>query len=226
MQKLEWLKKDFLIKTKCKKETLLASGNGTRNVCTGKNIETLPGCGEMGLGKVRHSWNWIWKGIWRIMRAFTKYTVQKMGVKEKVPPFVNKTGELVTGNMQNIKALNKFFFPQFSIVIHLPTLLQSLKIKTGTGGVKLLPSQEKVRFEMDMNMHKPVAPDQVHPGLQRGWWLPNHSPWHLTSHDRQVMSLMTGERKMMHPLLKGVERRSLGTTDLSDLNLHIFWISP
>lgn len=80
---------------------------------------------------------------------------------------MSKTGKLVTADTQNIKVLSKSFSPQFSIVIHLPTLLKSQKTKTGTGAVKLLPSQDEVRFEMNVNICKPVVPDKVHPGLLR-----------------------------------------------------------
>lgn len=138
---------------------------------------------------------------------------------------VNKTGKLVTANTRHIKVLRKSCFPQYSTVIHLPMLLKSVKIKRGAGGVKLLPSQEKVRFETVMNMHKPVAPDKVHPGLQRVWCRVQAT----LHHNWQVMTdwcLVAGEREMMHSLLKRVERRSLGTTEQQDPNLHIFKVPP
>ena len=45
--------------------------------------------------------------------------------------------------------------------------------------------------------------------------LPSCSPWYLNSHGSQVKSLVTGRRETFHPFLKRVERRTLGTTDLS-----------
>lgn len=114
--------------------------------------------------------------------------------------------------------LSKSSFPHFSTVIHLPNMLKSVKIKTRGGRVLL--SQEEVRFEIHTNMHKPVVPDNRNILLhliQGASWTPegrmqcpSHSPSHLMT---QVTSLVVGQKKMMHPLLKRLERRSPGTTD-------------
>ena len=67
----------------------------------------------------------------------------------------------------------------------------------------------------NLNIHKSMGSDEMHP--RRNWmmYLPSHSPRYLKSHDSQLKSPVTGKRETLHPFLKRVERRTLGTTDLS-----------
>ena len=67
------------------------------------------------------------------------------------------------------------------------------------------------------NVLKSMGPDEKHPESCGNWLmpLPSHSLWYLKGHGSQAKSVVTGRREIWSPLLKRVESRTLGTSDLS-----------
>ena len=76
-------------------------------------------------------------------KGFYRCVGQKRKTKEKVhhprPPPINKTGDLVTTDVEKAEVLDDCF-PPFSPAVTVPTSLESLNPKAGTGGTKSLPS--------------------------------------------------------------------------------------
>ncbi|KAK4811145.1 LOW QUALITY PROTEIN: hypothetical protein QYF61_019776 [Mycteria americana] len=157
-----WLNKDLLVKLKCKKEMHrqwkqgYASWEEYRDTAQECTDGIRKAKAQLELSLARDAKN--------NKKGFYRYVGQKRKIKENVPPLVNKTGELVTTDMEKAEVLNNFL-PQFSMVISLPTSLKPLNLRAGTGGTV---GEDQVQDHLrNLNMHKSMAPNEMHPRLLR-----------------------------------------------------------
>ncbi|KAK4832997.1 LOW QUALITY PROTEIN: hypothetical protein QYF61_027021 [Mycteria americana] len=116
----------------------------------------LPGCARDGVmkAKVQLELN-LARDAKNNKKGFYRYVIQKRKVKESIPPLMSKAGKLVT--MDEKKAESS-----------LATPLEWMDRKAGTRGAKSLPLKDQVQDHLrNLNIHKPVGPDEMHPRVLR-----------------------------------------------------------
>ncbi|KFW72584.1 hypothetical protein AS28_04447, partial [Pygoscelis adeliae] len=107
-----WLSKDLLVKLKCKKEMHRQWNQGC---VSWEEYRDTPWMCRDGIRKAKAQLEVnLARDVKNNKMTFYKYVGQKRKIKEKVPPLVNKTGELVTTNVGKAKVLNNFFVSVFN----------------------------------------------------------------------------------------------------------------
>ncbi|KAJ7408368.1 hypothetical protein BTVI_01033 [Pitangus sulphuratus] len=150
-------------------------------------------------------------------KGFYRCVNQKRKVKEGVPPLINIAGKLVTMDKEKTEVLNNFFATAFNGKPLFPPLLSGWTARWGLGS-RLLPtlSEDQVHDHLrKLNVHKSMGPDEMHPRVLREFGRCSHSPRYLKSPGSQIKSQVIRKRETLSPSLKRVERRTLGTSDLS-----------
>lgn len=173
----------------------------------GMSTGTLPGCGAMGLGKVKHNWNSIWQGILSITRAFTEY--RKWMWKKRCLPWcsVNKTAKPTWGTS---KCSTNLF----------PSVFNS----NPSSHIASVPENQDQGWRSEVG---PITGEsqawdghgnaQTCGSSQGSSWTPegmmqcpSHSPWHLTSHGRQLCVLGDRRKGKYTPILVKSRKEILG----------------
>jgi len=99
-------------------------------------------------------------------KGFYRYVSQKRKVKESVPPLSAR----LTNRLQQMRRWLRYsttFLPQSSLAISLPTPLEWMDRKTGTGGAKYLPKYQVCDHLRKLNIQKSMGPDEMDPRVLR-----------------------------------------------------------
>ncbi|KAK4831465.1 LOW QUALITY PROTEIN: hypothetical protein QYF61_017713 [Mycteria americana] len=122
------------------------------------------------------------------------------------------------------------FLPHSSLATSLPTAVEWMELKAGTGGAKSLPLEDQVHDHLrNLNIHKPMGPDEMHPRVlreladvaakplstisekswQSGW---KGGPWELPTCQPHLLPGKIMEQICLEAMLRHMEDRENGFT--------------
>lgn len=129
----------------------------------GKNIGMLPMTAGMGSRKLRSSWRWIWQRLWRIWTASTGTMLRKW----RQNCLINETRDLVTTNTEKEEVFSNFF----CLCFHWQLLfcVSSLKAE-GNIVPPTIRDLELWDYLRNLNMHKSLGTNEMHPKILREWF--------------------------------------------------------
>jgi len=134
---------------------------------------------------------------------------------------MNKNGKLISTDEEKAEVLSNFFASIFTGNLSpLPSQVDGLQDGDQMGKSPPTVREDKVRdYLRNLNIHESTGPDEMHPRVLRELAAVVAKPlsiiFEVTHNGSQVKSVVTGGRETLCPFLKRVERRALGTTDLS-----------